>query len=154
MIRKNRQRSQDLLEKTAAELVRATEALARQEYAINDRVRQGVTTLNKGLSRVYVPMIVTTAQMYICDADYQSVDMQTGEVPNSSATAAHVVRFRKSLGGGDHKGWAARSVEQFAEWSERSVVVVQAAAFLDLLRQWDLGQLPHYLVDDMFPDGS
>jgi predicted DNA binding CopG/RHH family protein len=40
------------------------------------------------------------------------------------------------------------------EWSERSVVVVQAAAFLDLLRQWDLGQLPHHLVDDIFPDGS
>jgi hypothetical protein len=154
VIRKNRQRSQDLLEKTAAELVRATEALARQEYTINDRVRQGDTTVNKGLSRVYVPMIVTTAKMYICDADYQGVDLQTGEVPNSSATAFPVVRFRKSLGGGDHKEWAARSVEQFAEWSERSVVVVQAAAFLDLLRRWDLGQLPHYLVDDVFPDGS
>jgi hypothetical protein len=38
VIRKNGQRTQELLEKTAAEVVRATEALAVQESEINFRV--------------------------------------------------------------------------------------------------------------------
>jgi hypothetical protein len=153
VIRKNNKRTEELLDKTAAELVRATDALAHQESILYERTFGRIANLSRDLSRVYIPMIVTTAKMYICDADYRSIDLQTGEIPAAFGAPVPVVRFMKSLGVEDLKPTAV-AVRQFGEQSERSVLVVQAQAFLNTLKRWDLGRLPSNLVDAVFPDGS
>jgi hypothetical protein len=150
VIRKNNQRTQELLEKTAAEVARAADALAEQETAIyaGNRLRVGS---DQPLTRVYIPVIVTTAKMYICDAEYEKVDPQTGEVPSASATDVPVVRFMKSLGLPDPTRSSATSIEQFAQQSERSVVVIQAAYFTKCLNNWDLSRrMPPGLLDALF----
>jgi hypothetical protein len=103
IIRKNNQRSQELLEKTAAEIARATDALARQEMLIHHVPPTRQPSLNSGLSRLYIPVIVTTAKMSICDADYSSVDLETGEVAGTVSSPSPVVRFRKSFGSDSSK---------------------------------------------------
>lgn len=151
VIRKNNQRSQELLEKTAAEVVRATDALAHQESEIYKRTRSSIVSFDQALTRVYIPMIVTTANMYICDAEYARVDPQTGEVPDLSATEVPIVRFMKSLGSPDPRQSSATSIEQFAQQSERSVVVIQAAHFANCLDEWDLSQrMPPTLREALF----
>jgi hypothetical protein len=75
VLRKDNQRTQTLLEKTAAEIVRATEAIACQEAAIVDHGRTSAPQLvNQAIARVYVPMIVTTAKLFMCDANYEDID--------------------------------------------------------------------------------
>jgi hypothetical protein len=112
--------------------VRATDPLARQEYQIYERTNLRLTSLNQGLSRIYVPMIVTTAEMYICDADYDGIDLETGEVTDlTKSSRVPVVRFMKAFDAGDAKQSGAVSIEKFADQSERTVVVVQARAFID-----------------------
>jgi hypothetical protein len=135
VVRKNNQRSQELIEKTAAEIARATDALARQEMLIHHAPPTGQPSLNSGLSRLYVPVIVTTAKMSICDADYSSVDLETGEVAGAISSPASIVRFRKSFGSDSSKMRAMLSIESFAKQSERSVLVVQADAFLSFLQK-------------------
>jgi hypothetical protein len=93
VIRKNGQRSQEMLERTAAEVVRATDARASQEININ--AKSG----SRSFGRAYVPIIVTTAGIFICDADYDQLDPQIGEVASATIATAPIVRFKKSLGG-------------------------------------------------------
>jgi hypothetical protein len=135
VVRKGGQRSQELLEKTAAELTRATDALARQELRIHSSRARGLAGASSGLARLYVPVIVTTAKMYVCDADFRSVDLETGEVAGAETAPAPLVRFRKSLGADSSAAPAVTSVEDLAEQAERSVLVVQAGAFLEFLEK-------------------
>lgn len=102
VIRKNRQFCQELLERTAAEIVRATDALAEQETEIflraNGSAPRNATA--RRLFRLYVPVIVTTAKLYICDADYTKIDLAEGQLGALSSAKVHFVRFTKSLGFG------------------------------------------------------
>jgi hypothetical protein len=141
VIRKNNQRSEELLEKTAAQIARATEALAHQEWDIHVRPTTRPSSLSQGFSRLYVPIIVTTARMFISDANYNEVDLSTGDVPGGIQAPAPVVRFTKSLGLGNPTLAAVSSIEEFAEQSERSVLVVEADTFVkDFLSRFDLGR--------------
>jgi hypothetical protein len=141
VVRKNNQRSEELLEKTAAQIARATDALAQQEWDIHVRPTKRPASLSQGFSRLYVPMIVTTARMFISDANYNEVDLSTGDVPGGTQAPAPLVRFRKSLVLGNAKLAAVSSIEEFAEQSERSVLIVEADTFVkDFLNRFDLGR--------------
>lgn len=139
VIRKNGQRSQELLERTAAEVVRATESLAQQEVAIFQRSRN-LPDPTSTLTRVYVPMIITTAKMSICDAEYDSLELDSGEVRNPTSFESPFVRFTKSLGSLETSRSNAKSIEEFSKQSERSVIVVQATNFLHFLETFQMSR--------------
>jgi hypothetical protein len=155
VVRKGGQRSQELLEKTAAELTRATDALARQELLIHSSRPRGLAGVSGGLARLYVPVIVTTAKMYVCDADYRNVDLETGEVSAAETAPVPVVRFRKSLGVDRGTAPAVTSVEDLAEQAERSVLVVQAGAFLEFLEKANImKRTDRELLEALFANGG
>jgi hypothetical protein len=133
---------------TAAELVRASQALARQEYAINDRVRQGLASLNQGLSRVYIPLIVTTARICIHDAEYRSVDLHTSVGPGSIATLSygrHVLR--RNLTRDAHRGCRLEPMWVFLRDGSVTEVVVgnTSAGVLHHYARTSLGTPPELL---------
>jgi hypothetical protein len=154
VVRKGGKRSEELVEKTAAEVVRATEALALQEYHLHTGGSVVPRPGKKPISRLYIPMIVTTAKLYICDADYQKVDFQTGEVEGATITPVSVVRFAKSFAAGDAKRVGDISVQAFAEQTERSVLVVQAAAFAEFLGKFDMGRNTNANILEAISQGS
>ena len=133
VIRKNNQRSQELLERTAAELVRATEAVARQELKLFE-------TTKKRLSRIYTPVIVTTAKLILCDIDYQDFDVQSGEMLADSSRQVPFIRFTKSLSVPETY-LGADNLSDISKQSERSVVVVSAGSFVEFLNKWDVGNI-------------
>jgi hypothetical protein len=133
VIRKNNQRSQELLERTATELVRATEAIALQELTIHKRQRTR-------LSRIYTPLIVTTAKIIICDLTLENFDPVTGEIPEGDFETVPFVRFRKTLSAtGNIEKMA--DLGDLAKQSERSVLVVHPASFLEILNKLDVGNI-------------
>lgn len=124
------QDARELLEKTASEIVRATAALADQEVALQ--------SVQRPIRKIYVPVIVSNATMYICDADWQKINLETGEVDFSAIEPVDFVRFRKSFGVPDLRDKAGEDIGEVTERSAHSVIVVQAAAFLDFLTNWNL----------------
>ena len=133
IVRKNNQRSQELIEKSAAEVVRAAEAIAREEL---DRIRNR----DRRLSKIYLPMIVTTARLYICDCDYKTINLDRGEIANTQMLPTPLIRFQKSLSTQTAAGGPA-TLEEAAAAAERTVVIIQASAFLEILDQWDTSNL-------------
>jgi hypothetical protein len=138
----NKEGRQEILEPVAAEVVRATEALAREEISLCEATRAR-------LSRVYIPMIVTTAKLFICDANYADVDFDTGEIDDATIASVPYLRFSKSLGQGKINRFT-RRLEDVSRQSERSVLVVQAGSLLSFLDACDLGDLPYQLKEALF----
>ncbi|HWS61983.1 MAG TPA: hypothetical protein VN325_04445 [Steroidobacteraceae bacterium] len=124
------QYSQELLEKTASEIVRATQALTEQQSAFH--------SVQRPLHRVYIPIIVTNAQMYICDAAWEKVNLDSGEVEFSAVRPIKFIRFRKSFGVPDLRNKAGHDIATVMDVSANTVIVVQAAAYLEFLAQWNL----------------
>ena len=156
VVRKNKGRSDDLVEKTAAEIVRAVDALAMQEFQLHSRGNLSHVRMLTPISRLFIPMIVTTAKMYICEANYQNVDLETGEISGATIRPVDVVRFAKSFSTGDAKRAGDVTIEKFAQQTERSVVIVQASAFLDFLDHLDIGRDKSNarILDALYPKKS
>jgi hypothetical protein len=132
----------DMLEKACDELLTATEALARQELALHlsDKFH---------IRRVYVPVIVTNARIFICDGNWEEMDPATGEVKFSAINPVPFVRFRKSFSAPDAQDGYATNAEAFAERSARTVVVVQAGGLPDFLLHWRFGKLKLEFMDGL-----
>jgi hypothetical protein len=80
------------VDKLAAELVSATEALAREELETYLMKRGG----NPG--RVYYPAIVTTARLSMCSFDPANIALASGTLPpGSPRERVSVVRYTKQL---------------------------------------------------------
>jgi hypothetical protein len=131
VVRKNKGKSDDLIERPAAEIVRATEALAHQEHVLHSKDEQYIR-------RIYIPVIVSNAKMFICDGEWDKLNVESGEVAFSNIQPVDFVRFRKSFSASLPQAAVAKDASAFAELSERTVVVVQAGALLDFLRKWGL----------------
>jgi hypothetical protein len=121
-----------LLERTGAELVLATEALASSER--NFRRPQEET------HRMYFPLVVTTASLKIADFEPTSVSLQDGELNDATVRDVPWVRLRKQL--------ATRAVNLTPEDAtglgnpsyslESSIFVVHCASLVDFLTQFEV----------------
>jgi hypothetical protein len=84
-------KARPMLERMAANVVKSTEALALQE----------TKTLSHYYShlRIYQNVIVTTAELYVCDTNIQNIDITTGELDDKSEfNKVPFVKFRKQVG--------------------------------------------------------
>ena len=125
-------RDRPMLERVAAELVFATEALAREESPILSR---------RGLSlRMYAKVIVTTARLVMSRFDPRRIDLAVGEAADVKHLEVPWVRFRKQL------SWepavqlanAEQSFAAVAAAKEKSVFVVNAGHLPEFLARWDV----------------
>jgi hypothetical protein len=139
-IRKAGTKRDDMLEKACAELLAATEALARQELILHQKDKFHIR-------RIYVPVIVSNARMFICDGNWEQMNPETGEVKFSAITPVPFVRFRKSFRAPGAETGYAPNAQAFAERSARTVVVVQAGSLPEFLRQWQFGKLSFEFMD-------
>ena len=96
-----------------------------------------------------MPTIVTTANLFICEANYAAVDLETGEVGGAEVVPVPYLRFMKSLSAGKVNR-STGQLEDVSDQSERTVIVVQAKSFLSFLQTWDLGDLPSELAHALF----
>jgi hypothetical protein len=85
------QKARPMLERVAAELVSSTEALARQEVIA---IPNSYSNL-----RIYQNVIITTADLKVCDVETAKIALATGEIDvHSNIHDVPYVRFRKQLG--------------------------------------------------------
>ena len=121
----------NLIDRTASELVFSVEALANQEKLLQQK--NGADNL----SRVYIPVIVTTAQLFIAEVDPSNISLEDGCLPKDTPySEVPFIRYRKSLS--NFTGTSAgKSIGEFHTESERTVFIVNALNFEKFLKQYE-----------------
>lgn len=119
-----------LLERTAAELIEAIETLALQE--------QGHAPVGFDFRRLYIPVIVTTAELIISYFEPGSISLNDGCLPPDSVfESVPVVRFRKSLTT-KFASPRGKNISETHERTERTVFIINAEKIQDFLNTWSL----------------
>jgi hypothetical protein len=130
-------KAKPMLERVAAQLVDSTEAFALEEYQIRKP--------NRDLFRIYVNVIVTTAEIKVCKFKPDDIDIATGEIAATNFETVPWVRFQKSLTTRSAKVTSAKHVAEMAKENERTVFVVHSEHFIEFLKQWDPNVKPELL---------
>ena len=121
----------NLLERSASELVLSLEELANQER----RLQQQKNVAN--FSRVYIPVIVTTAQLFIAEFDPSSISLGDGCLPKDTPfSEVSYLRYRKSLTTFGESSLS-ESMGDYHAACERTIFVINALKFADFLNQYE-----------------
>lgn len=133
--------SRPMLERTASRLVSATEALA---WELNNRVE-----LMAAHTIMHFNVIVTNAQLQICEFRPDDVSFHDGKIPeDSKVTEVPVVRFRKQFSVQPTRNSMHRvsDAKRIPSAKENTVLVVNAELFWDFLQEFeiDLSSLDKY----------
>jgi hypothetical protein len=116
-----------LLERTAAELIEATEALALQEKRLAPK--------GSDLRRLYIPVIVTTAELIVSYFEPEFISLKDGSLPNNSLFEnISYIRFRKSLT--TKISSDANDIKEMHIMTERTVFVVNAEKINEFINSW------------------
>ena len=121
-----------LIEKTAAELVLATECLAREHKDYRPQTAENF--------KMFFSAIVTTAKLTVAKFDPGTVSLADGTLPDAEFEHVPYVRFRKQLG--VHS--SALTSEQYQDGSdiayqkESTVFVVNAEAISEFLAEFEV----------------
>lgn len=125
-------KARPMLERTAAELSAATEALAVEEYPLMVQRQFGI--------RMYASVIITTARLTLSSFDPSETNLEIGEVRQADHQVVPWIRFRKAFS-------SERAVEpEDPQWNfsslanakEKLVFVVNVMAFEEFLRRWSI----------------
>jgi hypothetical protein len=128
--------SRNLLERTASELIEAVEALALQENELQEK-----NFSDYFQNRIYIPVIVTTADLVVSDFDPEAISLKDGSLPpESSFYKVPSVRFRKSLTTRLPDSHIS-SIREAHQATVRTVFIVNAEKFCDFLKDLSISKM-------------
>jgi len=108
-----------MLERLASRLILSAEALSNQDLEIK-------RSLERSKARVFIPMIITNAELYTCSFDPALIDLQTGMIDETEFEPVPLVRFRKSLSSAIHQRTRPRSLQDLNIANDRTVLVMNS----------------------------
>jgi hypothetical protein len=116
-----------LLERLADGLLRSLIGVSSQEQEIFERSE-------RGLLRIYIPAIVTAAELFVCRVDAVT-EISIDGVLADSATFERVgfIRFRKSLASRLNRGVAPQNLHDENRDKERSVLIINSSHLVEAL---------------------
>ena len=135
VIRGTGEGDQGLLERLSGTLLKATESLAAEELQLRSRYT-GEGPL------IYLPFIVTTAQLEVCRYNPADISLADGTIPNGKFESVPIVCLRKSLTTKLSPGAVPRELKESYQDKERTIFIVQAAELTKVLKQWVIGPGP------------
>ncbi len=78
------------IQDAAYQVALATQAIAQEDSSVSERLGMRGTIPMPWRIKVYLPTIVTTAKLFVCDFDPGNVDPASGEVPFGKTTLTEV----------------------------------------------------------------
>jgi hypothetical protein len=121
-----------MLERISSELITATESFARKdrEYLIG----------NPNLLRFVTPVIVTTAQLQLCNFLPENISISSGEISGASYQTIPFLRFRKQLStrAVDINKITKPTYYEISKAKENTVFIVNSDHFLEFLEQFQI----------------
>lgn len=126
VVRGQGERDAPLLERLATAVVTSADGLASEFLKLENDPND---------TNLIVPVIVTTASLYLGAFDPVDANLGTGEIDKVAFSKVQSVRFRKSLAPSEVPiEYEAESLRDLSAASERTVLVVEASSFLSWLR--------------------
>jgi len=126
-------KSKPMLERVAAEVIFATEALASEDQSF---------VVSRGDSeRIYFNVIVTTAALKLCYMDPNNVSIENGTMTDSEISDGTYVRFRKQMSTKILKWPPAISTNYLVNAKENTVFVVNLEHFIDFLSKFEVDKI-------------
>jgi len=132
-------RDSNPLEKIARELLHSTEAVLEIENEIRRKPNS-----DGWWNKVYVPVIVTTANLKILSFSENDIDKSNGEIEKTKSNLDDVsyIRFTKSFSTSLKTEYASNSdIESVYRDKERTVFVVQVEHFVEFLKNFSISRL-------------
>ena len=123
-------KSRPMLERLAAEANEATEAFAREDLAM--------LVDKNGYLRIYYNVIVTTAELVVCEVLSDAISLASGAVDSASFSTVPYVRFRKQLSVNRSIDPNARYIGSPFREKENTVFVVNSEHLLEFLDEYDV----------------
>jgi len=125
-------KSRPLLERVAADITSATEAIAIEEHPHMLARKYGF--------RTYSAAIVTTARLSVTSVDSSKISLETGEALDLQHREVPWIRFRKQLSADfaippQDLDW---SFSDLATAREKSTFVINASHLAEFLKSWDI----------------
>ncbi|MCA9896904.1 MAG: hypothetical protein H6654_13675 [Ardenticatenaceae bacterium] len=119
LIRGTGPKDKPMLERLADSILPSTESLALEEARIRNSTRSGYTA-------VYLPLLVTNANLQICLFDADDISLQTGKLEKSNVTFETVpyIRFRKNLSTNARSLKKPQNLMEANQENERSIFIV------------------------------
>lgn len=122
--------SKPMLERTASELIDATETIAKEELILNQK--------GNAFLGVYYSAIVTTAALHVCKFNPQDISLENGEIVKPEFEVVPFIRFRKSLSTKLPLDDRITSLKEVVRAQDRTVFVVTASKIIDFLKDLDM----------------
>jgi hypothetical protein len=116
-----------MLERLAGTLLRSTEAVAEQELSIGSPTEYGTCS-------IYLPVIVTNAELRVCHVSPGDVELTTGKLETVKTEQVPFVRFRKNLLTTRSLRSDISNLEQANTENERTVLIMSASKLEAILR--------------------
>lgn len=152
IIRGQGQKDKPLLERICGTILKSVDSLAAEEIPMRTKLLEwmsknrenihGVETiarlnLDAREDRLYLPTIVTTANLYVCRFDPSKVSIENGQLPGADFESVPFIRFRKTLSTELPPGAtsSAQYIEEADKEKEQTVFVVQAGHLLQFLKE-------------------
>ena len=130
----SKDRRDNLIERIARNLLRGAVAISEQE-------RHSTAGRSASYRCVYVPVIVTTADLHVASVTPDNVSLADGRTRNAKVERIDIVRFRKGL---EVPTWDVEDLRDAHEQSQRTVFVVRGSAIVRFLTQWRLVGAPQW----------
>jgi len=120
------------LEKISGEVLLSLESLAVEDVQLLS------TAAKSQHSKLYIPMIVTTANLQVCLFNPKDINPDDGSIKSTSEIQqVRFIRFRKNLAGNPiYQSREFDSIKDTNLENERTVIVVQAKSITDFLQNF------------------
>jgi hypothetical protein len=130
IIRGQGEHDRALLERITGTLLASVDALADEELELCHR-------LNRPESRIFIPLIVTAAELRVCTVDVSKIQLADGTIDDVHFDVVPLIRFRKSLTTGLSADASPESLLDANRDRERTILVVNALHLSEVLSNWD-----------------
>lgn len=135
LIRGQGEKDKPMLERLASNLLNAVDSLAAEELNIRNQQSQYG-------SRVYFPVIVTTAKLQLCEFNSDEILLEDGTLPYTAGQFKIVpyIRFHKSLTTKLSPNYHPPDIMSANQDKERTIFIVNAQELINFLDEWKLNQ--------------
>jgi hypothetical protein len=120
----------NFLERICGRLLSSVDCVTTEELSI----------VPSGPVAVYVPVIITNADLKICKIDPSTISLAKGTASNPEFETVPIVRFRKSLTTSLTANAKPRSFQESSQDKERTVLVVNAGSLSTTLANWKINK--------------
>jgi hypothetical protein len=125
IIRSEGEDERTLLERYAGRLIASINALAFEEIKLPPDQYKGL---------VYIPVIVTTATLYVAEVDLNKISLEDGTIDKLNYKEVQIIKFRKSLVTELSPNAMPSDIQSASEDKERTVFVVNSKYLIDNFR--------------------